>query len=71
MNRQTTSVTTAFALLLAVTLAGIIYHYATGYHYPATPASTFELNVLGDLYEAFFLVPAGLVGIWCMRKRSV
>lgn len=72
MNKQTISVTTtAFAILLAVTLGGIICHHATGYHYPATPASAFELNVLGDLYEAFFLIPVGLVGIWCIRRRSV
>ncbi|NPV81773.1 MAG: hypothetical protein HPY52_16190 [Firmicutes bacterium] len=70
MNRQTMGVTTIFGLLLVVTLGGILYHYFTGYHYPASPASTFELNVLGDLYEAFFLVPVGLAGLWGMRKGS-
>lgn len=70
MNRQTANVTVVFGLLLTVTLGGILYHYFTGYHYPASPASTFELNVLGDLYEAFLLVPVGLAGLWAMRKDS-
>jgi hypothetical protein len=71
MNRRTTGLTTVFGLLLVVTLGGILYHYLTGYHYPASPASTFEVNVLGDPYEVFFLVPVGLVGLWALRKGSV
>lgn len=70
MNKQTSGLTTVFGLLLVVTLGGILHHYFTGYHYPASPASMFELNVLGDLYEAFFLVPVGLIGLWATRKGS-
>ncbi|MGE5552993.1 MAG: hypothetical protein ACM3XZ_03595 [Betaproteobacteria bacterium] len=70
MSRRTMGLTTVFGLLLLVTLGGILYHYLTGHHYPASPAMSFELNVLGDLYEAFFLVPVGLVGLWAMRRGS-
>lgn len=31
---------------------------------------SFEINVLGDIYEAFFLVPAGLVGLWLLHRGS-
>lgn len=71
MNRRTLGLSTVFGLLLAVTLGGILFHHFTGYLYPASPAGTFELNVLGDLYEAFFLVPLGLIGLWALQKGSV
>ncbi len=70
MSRRTFGITTVFGLLLVVTLGGILYHYLTGYDYPTTPATTFELNVLGDPYEVFFLIPVGLVGLWTMRKGN-
>ncbi len=54
------------ALLLLLTLAGIIYHRVSGYRYPVSPAFSFEINVLGDIYEALFLVPVGLVGLWLL-----
>lgn len=63
-------VASVFGLLLAVTLGGILYHSISGFDYPASPASNFELNVLGDLYEAFLLVPVGLIGLWSLRKGS-
>lgn len=59
-----------FGLVLFVTLAGIICHRVTGYHYPVSPAFSFEINVLGDIYEAFLLVPVGLVGLWLLRMGS-
>ncbi len=69
MLKRTVGLTTVYGLLLAVTLGGIIYHYLSGYDYPATPASTFEINVLGDLYEAFLLVPVGVLGLWAWRRE--
>jgi hypothetical protein len=70
MNTRTTGLAVIFALLLLVSTGGILYHYATGYDYPASPASTFELNVLNDPYELVFLVPAGLIGLWALRRGS-
>lgn len=70
MNKQTSGLSAVFGLLLIVTLGGIFYHYLTGYNYPASPAMNFEVNVLGDPYELFFLIPAGLIGLWAMRKGS-
>ncbi len=70
MNSQVAAVAALFGLLLAVTFGGIVYHQVSGYDYPASPASAFELNVLGDLYEAFFLVPVGLIGLWALRRGS-
>lgn len=70
MEQKTFGVTMIFGLLLAVTLGGILLHLLTGYDYPSTPATDFELNTLGDLYEAFFLIPAGLIGLWALRKGS-
>lgn len=70
MKRQTAGLTWVFTLLLGLTVAGILYHYLSGYDYPASQAMTLELNVLGDLYEAFFLVPVGLIGLWAMRRGS-
>lgn len=69
-SRPIEGVTTVFGLLLAITLGGIVYHQISGYGYPASPAFDYELNVLGDLYEAFFLVPVGLIGLWAKRKGS-
>ncbi|MGE5542421.1 MAG: hypothetical protein ACM3WT_05240, partial [Bacillota bacterium] len=63
-------IATVFGLLLAVTLAGILYHQVSGYDYPASPPFSFELNVLGDLYEAFFLVPLGVAGFLATRKGN-
>ncbi|MGE5542613.1 MAG: hypothetical protein ACM3WT_06225 [Bacillota bacterium] len=60
---KSAAVLTVFGLLLAVTLAGILYHQVSGYDYPASPPFSFELNVLGDLYEAFFLAPLGVAGM--------
>lgn len=68
---QSRGLSLIFGLLLVVTAGGIIYHYLSGYHYPATPAFSFELNVLGDLYELFFLVPAGLIGLLALRRGVV
>jgi hypothetical protein len=70
MNRRTVGLTTVFALLLFVTAGGILYHYISGYDYPASPAFWYELNVLGDLYEAFITVPVGLLALWLLRKHS-
>ncbi|MGE5623657.1 MAG: hypothetical protein ACM3UP_01375 [Methanocella sp.] len=71
MNRRASGLTAVFGLLLAVTLGGILYHQSTVYHYPVPPALAFEMNVLGDLYEALLLVPMGLVGLWALRKGRV
>lgn len=71
MEHKTSGVATVFTLLLVVTLGGILLHRLTGYNYPTSPAFDFELNILGDLYEAFFLLPVGLVGLWSLRKGSV
>ncbi|NLG68835.1 MAG: hypothetical protein GX496_04580, partial [Firmicutes bacterium] len=60
----------AFGALLVVTAVSILVHRLSGYDYPASQAATFELNVLGDVYEAFFLVPVGLVGLWALRRGS-
>jgi hypothetical protein len=68
LHKQTTGLTAVFGLLLAVTWGGIILHQLTGYHYPTTPAQAYEMNVLGDIYEAFIAVPAGLLGLWALRK---
>lgn len=70
MNRQTTGLTAVFVSLLAVTLGGIIFHQLTGYHYPTSPATAYEFNVIGDLYEASLLVPIGIVGLLALRKGS-
>ncbi|MCL4517209.1 MAG: hypothetical protein M1379_16755 [Firmicutes bacterium] len=70
MEQKKSGVTMIFGLLLAVTLGGILFHLLTGYDYPSAPATDFELNTLGDLYEAFFLIPAGLIGLWVLRKGS-
>lgn len=70
MNRSTKGLTAVFAMLLAVTLGGIIVHQLSGYQYPASPAVAYELNVIGDLYEALILVPMGLVGLWALRKGN-
>lgn len=70
MQKQTTGLHTVFLLLLVVTAAGIVVHYLTGYHYPATPAFNFEINVLGDPYELFFVVPLGLAALWLLRKGN-
>lgn len=68
MKKQPTGLTIVFLLLLAVTTAGIACHYVTGYHYPTSKAMDFELNVLGDPLELFIIVPAGLLGLWALRK---
>lgn len=68
MNKNTTGLTIVFGLLLAVTLGGIVLHQLTGYHYPTTPAQAYEMNVLGDIYEAFIAVPVGLIGLLALRK---
>ncbi|MGE5509587.1 MAG: hypothetical protein ACM3RP_14050 [Chitinophagales bacterium] len=69
MNKGTTGLTVVFSLLLAVTFGGIVLHQLTGYHYPtASEAAAFEMNVLGDLYEALVMVPVGLIGLWALRK---
>lgn len=70
MERKTSGVTTVFGLLLVFTLGGILLHQLIGYDYPASRAFDFELNVLGDLYEAVFLVPVGLIGLWALRKGT-
>ncbi len=70
MTRQNTGLFTIFAALLAVTFGGILLHLATGYHYPCSDAFFYELNVIGDLYEALILVPTGLVGLIALRKGS-
>jgi len=60
-----------FGALLVVTLAGILVHQATGYSYPvSSPAMDFELNVLGDIYEAAVLAPLGVLAIVAVRKGS-
>lgn len=60
-----------FGALLVVTFAGILVHQATGYSYPvSSPAMDFELNVLGDWYEAAVLVPLGVLAIVAVRKRN-
>ncbi|HEY3314539.1 MAG TPA: hypothetical protein VGL40_04565 [Bacillota bacterium] len=68
MKRRTLGLEAIFGLLLVVSLGGILLHHLTGYPYPASPASDFEMNVLNDLYEAFFLIPVGVVSLWAMRK---
>ena len=70
MNREMKSATIVFGVLLTVTLGGIVLHQLTGYSYPATHASSFELNVLGDIYEAFILVPAGALALWGMHRGA-
>lgn len=70
MNQRTSGLTTIFATLLALTLGGIIIHQLTGNHYPASEAASYELNVIGDLYEALILVPIGIAGLWALRKGS-
>ncbi|MBE3577026.1 MAG: hypothetical protein IMX00_04980 [Limnochordales bacterium] len=70
MSRRIAGVAWVFGLLLAVTVGGILYHVISGYDYPASPASAFELNVLGDAYEAFFLVPVGLIGLWALYRQK-
>ncbi len=69
MQERVPAITRAFGALLIVTFAGIIVHALTGYGYPvSSPAADFELNVLGDLYEAFVLVPLGVAAILSLRK---
>lgn len=68
MSRRIAGVAWIFGLLLAVTVGGTVYHSLSGFDYPASPASTFELNVLGDVYEVSFLVPVGLIGLWALHK---
>ncbi|HYG56863.1 MAG TPA: hypothetical protein VD902_02180 [Symbiobacteriaceae bacterium] len=70
MYKQATGLTAVFSILMALTLGGIILHQLTGYHYPASEAFAYELNVIGDLYEAFILVPTGVVGLLALRKGS-
>lgn len=70
MNNRSTGLNVIFGLLLAVTAGGILWHNLTGYHYPASPAFHYELNVLGDLYELFFSVPVGVLGLLALRKGS-
>jgi len=70
MSRRTTGLATVFSLLLAVTLGGIILHQLTGYDYPASKALAYEMNVIGDLYEAFILVPLGVIGLVALRRGS-
>ncbi|MFZ5814441.1 MAG: hypothetical protein ACOY93_03970 [Bacillota bacterium] len=70
MPRPATGLTAIFAALLILTLGGILLHQLTGYHYPASEAAFYELNVIGDLYEAFILVPTGLAGLWALRRGS-
>jgi|GEM_PF-2595224 len=70
MNKRTTVVAVVFASLLTVTLGGIILHQLSGYDYPTSPAFSYEMNVIGDLYEAFIMVPLGLVGLWAMLRKG-
>lgn len=71
MKKQSFGLTIVFILLLVVTMVGIVYHYASGYHYPASPAMNFEINVLGDPFELFIVVPVGLLGLWALRSGKV
>lgn len=68
MIKRNRGLSTVFMVLLIITAVGIVYHWVSGYDYPATPAMTYEVNVLGDPYELFFVVPLGLVGLWALRK---
>jgi hypothetical protein len=69
VNSRTRSVIVIFGILLVVTIAGIRVHQYTGYNYPvSSPAASFELNVLGDIYEAAVLVPLGVAGIMAMGR---
>lgn len=70
MEKRYMGLTTVFLLLLVVTAAGILGHWVSGYDYPASPAMTFEVNVLADPYELFLVVPAGLIGLWMLRRGS-
>lgn len=70
MNKQSKGMAAVFAVLLVVTLAKIILHQLTGYAYPSSAATAYEFNVIGDLYEAFILVPTGLAGLLALRKGS-
>lgn len=70
MVKQSKRLAWVFAVLLAVTLGKIILHQVTGYAYPSSAATAYEFNVIGDLYEAFILVPIGLVGLLALRKGS-
>ena len=70
MKKQTGGLVAVFMALLAVTLGGIILHQLTGYDYPASAKAAHEMNVIGDLYEAFLLVPTGIVGLLALRKGS-
>lgn len=70
MGRQTSALATVFTVLMAVTLGGIILHQLSGYDYPASAAVAYEMNVIGDLYEAFILVPIGVIGLVALRRGS-
>lgn len=70
MNRKSAGAVAVFAALLAVTIGGIIYHQLSGYLYPTAPAHSYEMNVLGDIYEAFVLMPLGLLAIWATRRQK-
>ena len=68
MKGKTSGVMTVFGMLLVVTLSGILVHIFTGYDYPvSSPATDFELNTLGDIYEVAVLIPLGIMGILAMR----
>lgn len=70
MNKTTNGLTWTFATLLILTLGAIILHQLTSYHYPTSALSDYEMNVIGDLYEAFILVPTGVIGLLALRRGS-
>jgi hypothetical protein len=70
MNRRTTGLTAVFSALLAITFGGILLHQWTGYDYPSSALTAYEMNVINDLYEAFLLVPIGLAGLGALRRGS-
>lgn len=67
---QSTTVVVVFSLLLVLTLTGSVYHWISGYHYPSSEAFFFEMNTLNDLYEVFFLVPLGALGVWLFLRGN-
>lgn len=68
MDRKPIAALTAFAALLTVTFVGIVYHQLFGFLYPTSLANAYEINVVGDIYEACVLVPLGLLAIWATRR---
>jgi hypothetical protein len=68
MDRKPSAALAAFAALLTVTFVGIAYHQLSGSLYPTSPANAYEINVIGDIYEACVLVPLGLLAIWATRR---